>query len=130
MSELIIPAGVKADYRPYRTATTAALLYELQQRQVIGELHGQIMMPDSEVLNGGEDTKNAIRVQQFQSMASQMGVQIAQSGFALAEVGQQPNVMDPEKNDEILSLSILVARHPRLPPVEVQTPTAPALINP
>jgi hypothetical protein len=119
MTELILPTGAKVDYRPYRTATTQALMYELQQRQLIAELNGQILLPDNETLNESEEAKNAMRIEQFRQLAAQMGMQIAQSGWALASVTQQPNLMDPEKKDEVMKLAILLVRHPALPEQQV-----------
>jgi hypothetical protein len=112
LTELIIPAGVKADYRPYRTATTEGLLYELQQRAIIAELRGEILMPP-DLLDEG--TRDAMRTQQFMAMAAQMGQQIAQAGWAVAFVNERPNLVDPEQNDEVLTLSLMLCRHPSAP---------------
>jgi hypothetical protein len=112
MPELIIPASAKVNYRPYRDATTAALMYELQQRQVIAELAGQIMMPAIE-LEMAIAAKDELRKQQFLTMAQQMGTAIASSEWALAQITQQPNVMDPlAPPDELLTLKVLLCKHP------------------
>ncbi len=118
MSELIIPPGVKADYRPYRGATTQALLYELQQRQVVAELSGQIMPPplEQELTKEQEQAYDALRLEQFKQMASQMGIQILQSQWAYAGVHRQPNLVDPDKQDELLVMRILLCRHPLTQP--------------
>jgi len=98
--------------RPLASARTEDLLYELQQRQVLGELGGQIMMPDTAAMAMDEAAVNALRLEQFKAMAAQMGQQIAQSGWAFAGIQHQPNVVDPTKQDEILKMSILIVRHP------------------
>ncbi len=120
MGELIIPAGVKADYRPYRAATTSALLYELQQRQAIAELSGQIMMPKNELLD--EEHQNALRIEQFKTMAQQMGLAIAQSPYAFTGVSEQQNLVDPEKTDEVLVMQVLLAVHPKNPMQPLDVP--------
>jgi hypothetical protein len=113
MPELIIPAGVKADYRPYRNASTPALMYELQQRQIIAEIGGQIMMPQIDRENIKPEALDEVRKAQFLQMAQQLGVAIAQSEFALPQVMHQPNVMDPEAPpDETLILKFLLCKHP------------------
>lgn len=110
MSELIIPAGVKADYRPYRNATTPALLYELQQRGIVVELAGRIMMPRVDI----ETAKADVRQAQFKAMAAQMGEAIANSPFCLCQTHMQDNLVDPETapQDEILSMSVMLCKHP------------------
>ncbi len=113
MQELILPPGVKVDYRPYRTATTGALMYELQQRQVLAELAGQILLPSTPIEMTEEET-NAFRTQQFGQMAGQLGQAIASSGFAFTGTAQQPNALDPEQHDEVLLMQVWVCRHPRM----------------
>ncbi len=110
MTELIIPAGVKADYRPYRVATTPALLYELQQRGVVAELGGQILMPNELI---SDEVREGVRQQQILQMAQQMGQVIAGSEFCLVQTHQQPNVVNPEAPaDELLTMKVLLCRHP------------------
>ncbi len=118
MGELILPPSVRANHRPYRTANTAALLYELQQRQVVAELAGQIMQPQSPLLD--EAATAALRTEQFRKMAQDMGVAIAGSQFALCAVTQQPNLVNPEEQDELLIMKVMLVRHPQArgqPPV-------------
>lgn len=128
MPELIIPTGAKVDYRPYRDASTAALMYELQQRQVIAELGGQIMAPTDPSMD--DTAKRAMRAQQFAVMAQQMGTAIAGSEFCMASVTQQPNTMDPNAPaDEILAIKILLCKHPLREIGQVQVTPAPPVTD-
>lgn len=129
MPELIIPAGAKVNYRPYQQASTAALMYELQQRGVIAELGGQIMMPSDPSMD--TEARDAMKRQQFAAMSQQLGIAIAGSEFALATVTQQPNLMDPEAPaDEILMIKVLLCKHPMRDQIKmVQEAQPPALVD-
>jgi len=128
MPELILPPGVARNYRPYRTASTEALMYELQQRQLIAELSGKIAMPKDPALDT-EEKVNQMKLQQFTGMAQQLGLAAAQSPFCLSGSIQQPNPVDPSETDEILIMSLFVVMHPTLlkqmPPGYAPGPTPP-----
>ena len=111
MSNLILPPNY-AQIRPLAATRTEDLIYELQQRQVIAELKGEIAMPTFDQKE--ESLLQSLREEQIKQMAQQMGVAIAQTPFCLLGSRPEPNPLDPARTEEVLVMSVCLVKHPQL----------------
>lgn len=114
MSNLILPLNMQRIHRPLAHLPTEDLLQELQHRNLLAELKGEIRLPHAELEFMTDEMKEEVRKAQFNQMANHLGTAAAGSAFALTGIRTEPAPDHPGEVDEILVLSVLLAMHPEL----------------